>query len=191
MLGVEVKDWNRRNYQELLSIQEGSGEGCLPTAIYGAAAKLVDRPLEEAHHYREVMRDKLKDCLNKGNYLVRREDIYKALESTCSEVDIAITRITLNEQGQALIGNFLGEYTVRTNVIPGFNPLAIENVEKPCVSLLLQAGGGESHYVMEDGSEESQQMVDHYLAYFYERIAVFEVEALGGDRVRFSSQCAL
>ncbi|OGG01560.1 hypothetical protein A2Z33_00040 [Candidatus Gottesmanbacteria bacterium RBG_16_52_11] len=176
---MSVADWNRMNTTRLRGMQRKDGygkerdEGCFNVSMYAMlAAYFPDMEWPEAQEYWDSIRPEFGDLLFGSTLQINYSSIQPALEKFRQY--LRLTRLTTNNQGQAIIGRHIGEDYCDNNFIHSDDPLDLsDHVEPFCVLVYLPASD-RAHFIALDGSDESRKHLQDMLARSFEVSAVLE-----------------
>ncbi len=174
--GNGTAEWNQRNISEILQRQKDTNEGCFFAGLYMLSrAFYPDRPLPDIDVYWDELPIRYGHLLEPRRIMVPHDKLAQAYEEIYeNEWGIALTKYHLNGTGQKIIGGSMSPWRNPATVRPGFKSLETGKIATPYSILMHLAGGSDTHFITDDGSEEAHMMRSMYEDQRYRTIALFE-----------------
>lgn len=171
-----IIEWNQRNIDEILLRQQQSEQGCFFVALYMLSnAVYPDRALPEVTPFWGSLRSRYGHLLEQHRLMVPNKKIDQGFEEIYrQEWGIALNGYRLNTTGAEIIGRHMSGWGEPRAVRPGYNSVSTADIPLPYSLLLHQAGGSDTHFITDDGSENVKRMRAEYEEQKYRNIAVFE-----------------
>ncbi|MCL4384255.1 hypothetical protein M1116_02285 [Patescibacteria group bacterium] len=174
-----ILDWNQANLRELYLDQERTGEGC-PFVAMAAIMAYFGLPLPAHQDYWEGITREYGAFLHQGSLMLQHGSYGKAMREMYETKGIQIKRITMNKNGQTIIGEGPENEKSEEVKVDDFNELSTAELQAPAVIIVKQSGCGESHTIAIDNSEVSQKMRQVYAQAGFRTVAIIEFKKFLG-----------
>jgi hypothetical protein len=176
--------WNQANLSTLLDIQEATQEGCFFVGLYGLSAAIYpEKALPEAHQFLAEVKSQYGELLEKDRLMVRYDKIKEAID-IYSQWNLDLKKITVNNEGEKLIGKFLNNSIAPKKNTQKWATLKTDFLNPPYGILVHQAGGCNSHFITIDGTKKADIVAEKYFNDKYRIVTTFEFSKLCVEGVR-------